>query len=113
MSRLFHHDAKPAVTRAVSAAGTLYTLSTIGDTSIEDIPAATEGPNMFQIYHLRVRVLTGEFVKHRRAAGYPALCLTVDAARAGNRERDLKTNMTLPPRSWPRRWPRGWRKTRS
>lgn len=98
MSRLFHHDAEPAVARAAADAGTLYTLSTMGTTSIEDIARATDGPKMFQVYILRDRGLTGEFVERCRAAGFRALCLTVDAARAGNRERDLRTGMTLPPR---------------
>ena len=98
MSRLFHHDAEPAVARAAADAGTLYTLSTMGTTSIEDVAATSDGPKMFQIYILRDRGLTGEFVERCRDSGYHALCLTVDAARAGNRERDLRTGMTLPPR---------------
>jgi L-lactate dehydrogenase (cytochrome) len=32
------------------------------------------------------------------AHGYGALCLTTDTAIAGNRERDLRTGMTMPPR---------------
>ncbi len=98
MSRLFHHEAEPAVARAAQRFGTLYTLSTVGTTRIEDIAALGPGPWMFQIYILRDRELTREFVLRCKAAGYQALCLTVDAQIAGNRERDRVTGMLMPPR---------------
>lgn len=98
MSRLFHHAAEPAVVRAASAFGTLYSLSTLGTTSIETVAATASGPKMFQIYVLKDRGLTEEFVVRCREARYAALCLTVDAALAGNRERDLRTGMVMPPR---------------
>ncbi|WP_219894219.1 alpha-hydroxy acid oxidase [Aquisediminimonas profunda] len=98
MSRLFHHDKELAVARAAEAAGTLYSLSTLGTTSLEDIAAAISTPKMFQIYILKDRGLTLEFVHRCKAAGYEALCLTVDMAMAGNRERDLRTGMVMPPR---------------
>jgi L-lactate dehydrogenase (cytochrome) len=98
MSRLFHHEAEPAVARASQAAGLLYTLSTMGTTRIEDIASQGPGPWMFQIYVLKDRGLTREFVQRCKAAGYHALCLTVDTALAGNRERDRVTGMIMPPR---------------
>ncbi len=98
MSRLFHHEAEPAVARAAQKFGTLYTLSTMGTTRIEEIATQGAGPWMFQIYILKDRALTTEFVDRCRAAKYHALCLTVDTALAGNRERDRVTGMTLPPR---------------
>lgn len=98
MSRLFHHDKEPGVARAAARAGTLYSLSTLATTSLEDVAAAAPGPKLFQIYILRDRGLTTEFVERCRAAGYTALCLTVDTPLAGNRERDLRNGMTMPPR---------------
>lgn len=98
MSRLFHHGKELAAARAAEAAGTLYSLSTLGTTSLEDIAAAISTPKMFQIYILKDRGLTLEFVHRCKAAGYEALCLTVDMAMAGNRERDLRTGMVMPPR---------------
>ena len=98
MSRLFHHDKEPAVCRAAHRAGTLYSLSTLATTSLEQIAAATSGPKMFQIYILKDRELTREFVQRCRDSGYHALCLTVDTRIAGNRERDLYNGMTMPPR---------------
>ena len=98
MNRLFHHDAEPAAARAAQKSGTFYTLSTMGTTRIEDIAALGDGPWMFQIYILKDRALTAEFVARCKAARYQALCLTVDTALAGNRERDRVTGMVLPPR---------------
>ncbi len=98
MSRLFHHDRELAVARAAERAGTLYSLSTLATTSLEDVAAAISSPKMFQIYVLKDRGLTAEFVDRCKAAGYSALCLTVDTPLAGNRERDKVTGMTMPPR---------------
>src|SRR5262245_58009516 len=98
MSRLFHRDKEPAVARAAQDLGTCYTLSTMGTTSIEQIGALGEGPWMFQIYILKDRELTREFVQRCRASRYHALCLTVDTQFGGNRERDRVTGMVIPPR---------------
>ena len=98
MSRLFHHEAEVAVARAAQRCGTLYALSTAGTTRIEDIAGLGPGPWMFQIYILRDRELTREFVQRCREAKYQALCLTVDTQVAGNRERDRVTGMMMPPR---------------
>ncbi len=98
MSRLFHHDKEYAVARAAERFGTLYSLSTMATTRLEDIAGATAGPKMFQIYILKDRGLTREFVQRCKASGYNALCLTVDTPLAGNRERDLVNGMSMPPR---------------
>ncbi len=98
MSRLFHHEAEPAVARAAQKSGTFYTLSTMGTTRIEEIAAQGAGPWMFQIYILKDRGITAEFVERCKASKFQALCLTVDTAMAGNRERDRVTGMVLPPR---------------
>jgi L-lactate dehydrogenase (cytochrome) len=98
MSRLFHHEAEPGAARAAQGFGIYYTLSTMGTTRLEDIAALGAGPWMFQIYILKDRSLTTEFVARCKAAKYHALCLTVDTPLAGNRERDRVTGMVLPPR---------------
>lgn len=98
MSRLFHHEKEVAVARAAAEAGVMYSLSTLGTTSLEDVGAATAGPKMFQIYIFKDRGLTREFVERCKQARYDALCLTVDTPLAGNRERDLRTGMVMPPK---------------
>ena len=98
MSRIFHHEGEIGAARAAHRSGTMYSLSTLGSTSIEDVAAASEGPRMFQIYVLRDPGLNREFIERCREAKYSALCLTVDVPVGGNRERDFYTGMTVPPK---------------
>ncbi len=96
--RLFHSEGERAVATAVAEADTIYTLSTVSTFSIEDVAAFCDGPKWFQIYSLRDRALTGEFIERCRETGYHALVLTVDVPVAGNRERDHRTGLSLPPK---------------
>ncbi len=98
MSRIFHHEGEVGAVRAAHRSGTMYTLSTLGSTSIEDVAAASEGPRMFQIYVLKDPGLNREFIDRCKEANYSALCLTVDVPVGGNRERDYYTGMTVPPK---------------
>lgn len=97
-SRLFHHDKEPAVARAANASGTIYSLSTLATTTIEEIAAVSGGPKMYQIYVFKDRGITRDFVARCKTSNYAAICLTVDTQVAGNRERDLVTGFGVPPR---------------
>lgn len=97
MSRLFHPEAELAVARAAAQSGTMYTLSTVASETIESVADVCPGPKMFQVYVLRDAALNSEFIQRSRAAGYDALCLTVDVPVGGNRERDIRTGMAIPP----------------
>lgn len=98
MSRLFHHDKEIAAAKAADRFGIFYALSTLGTTSLEDIARVTSSPKMFQVYILKDRELTREFVTRCRDAGFEAMCLTVDLPVAGNREREIAHGMHMPPR---------------
>jgi len=98
MTRLFHHDGETAVSKAAAAAGTYYSLSTVGATSIEDVAAACDGPKSFQIYVMKDRSLTREFIQRCKDANYDSLILTVDIPVAGNRERELRYGFSMPPK---------------
>lgn len=102
MTRLFHHEKELGVCRAADKFGALYSLSTLATTSLEEVAAATASPKMFQIYMLKDRELTREFVQRCKASHYNVLCLTVDTMIAGNRERDLVNGMTMPPKITPK-----------
>ena len=97
MTRLFHHDGERAVAKAAAKFGTMYSLSTLSTVSIEEIGALTDGPKCFQIYIHKDRDLTYEFVDRCKQANYASMCLTIDTLVAGNRERDLRTGMVMPP----------------
>lgn len=49
----------------------------------------------------RDRGLTKELIDRAARAGYEALCLTVDTAVLGRRERDVRRGFTLPPKLGP------------
>jgi L-lactate dehydrogenase (cytochrome) len=101
-SRLFHHESEAAVVRAAHGFGTIYSLSTLGTTTIEDIAAISQGPKLYQVYIFKDRGITRDFVERCKASGFDALCLTVDTPLAGNRERDLVTGFGVPPKLKPR-----------
>ena len=98
MSRVFHNDGEMAIARAAAKAGTVYTLSTMSTFSMEEVGAATAAPKWFQIYCLRDRELTRDFLGRAKAAGYTGLMVTVDVPVPANRERDRRSGMTIPPK---------------
>ncbi|ALC11903.1 alpha-hydroxy acid oxidase [Sphingopyxis sp. 113P3] len=101
MSRMFHPDGELGVAQAAADAGCGYALSTMATTSIEDIGAATTGPKIYQLYLLADDALNFASIDRCKAAGFDALCITVDTIVAGNRERDLRSGLTVPPRLSP------------
>ena len=98
-SRLFHAGGEPAVARAAERHGMIYSLSTLGTTTIEDAAAASGGDKLYQLYVFRDRGLTEDFIERCKAANYVALALTVDTPVAGNRERDFVHGFSAEPRS--------------
>ncbi len=96
-SKLFHRDGESAVVRAADQFNMIYSLSTVGTTTIEAVADVGQCPKMFQIYVLKDRGLTREFVARCRDKNFAALCLTVDTPVAGNRERDIVYGVTPKP----------------
>ena len=95
---LAHPDGELAVARATSAANTIQVVSTAGTYSLEEVAAAApQGLRWFQLYCYRDRNITKSLVERAVAAGYNALCLTVDAPFVGRRERDIRNRFGLPP----------------
>jgi 4-hydroxymandelate oxidase len=94
--KLAHRDGELASVRAAGDAGTLFVLSTLSNTRIEDVVAAATGPVWFQLYVYRDRGATEALVRRVEAAGARALVLTVDAPLLGRRERDVENRFALP-----------------
>ncbi|MBI2614241.1 MAG: alpha-hydroxy-acid oxidizing protein [Gemmatimonadetes bacterium] len=99
---LVHPEGERASARAAAAAGTIAVVSTMSGYRLEDVAAASPGPKWFQLYCYRERDVTRRLVERAEAAGYGAICLTVDLPRVGNRERDLRNRFSLPPTVRPR-----------
>ena len=95
--KLAHADGELASVRGAGDAGTLFVLSTLSTTRIEDVIAAATGPVWFQLYIYKDRAATEALVRRVEAAGCTALVLTVDAPLLGRRERDIKNRFALPP----------------
>ena len=102
MQRLFHWEGERAVGSAVAAFDTWFGISTIGTVSIEEIGRTVATPKLFQLYVHRDDGLNRALVQRCKEAGFDAIALTVDTIVGGNRERDLRTGFTTPPRWTPR-----------
>ncbi len=101
LQRLFHHEGERAVGRAAQAHGTLFGISSLATVGIEEIGAMISTPKIFQLYYHKDKGLTYGMIDRCKAAGFDALALTVDTIVGGNRERDLLTGFTSPPRLTP------------
>jgi isopentenyl diphosphate isomerase/L-lactate dehydrogenase-like FMN-dependent dehydrogenase len=98
LQRMAHPDGEPGMARAAADAGTLMCVSTLATATAREVAAgAPEAPRWFQLYVLRDRGVTHALVDEAVDCGYKALVLTVDAPRAGRRERDLRTGFAVPP----------------
>ena len=98
MSRLFHEKGELAVASACEKAGILYSLSTLSTYSIEEVTEVSAGSKWFQIYVFKDRSLISEFMERCRESDFVGLTLTIDVPTQGNRERDIRTGMTIPPK---------------
>ncbi|MBE9004405.1 alpha-hydroxy-acid oxidizing protein [Fortiea sp. LEGE XX443] len=97
---LAHPEGEMATALAAATAGVGMVLSTMATKSLEEVAAVGYKHNAlqwFQLYIHKDRGLTQTLVERAYAAGYQALCLTVDAPILGRRERDLRNEFTLPP----------------
>lgn len=86
---------------AASAAGHFgvpFAVSSMSSVSVEDVRAATDQALWIQLYLWRDRDATEALVQRCADLGYETLCLTVDVPLTGQRERDLRNGMTIPPR---------------
>ena len=101
LQRLFHHDGERAVARAAEKFGTLFGVSSLGTVSLAEIGDMISTPKMFQFYFHKDRGLNAAMLERAKAAKFDVLTLTVDTITGGNRERDLRTGFTSPPRLTP------------
>ena len=98
MHRLYYHEGEKATARAAEKMGTMFGISTMSTTSIEEIGKLTKGPKLFQLYIHKDKGLTDNLIERCKKSGFNSMCLTVDAVVAGNRERDHRTGFSTPPR---------------
>ncbi len=101
-TRMFHPRGEAACARAAGDAGTVYTLSTLSGTRLEEVKAAATGPVWYQLYLLGGHDVARATIDRARTAGFSALVVTIDTPVAGLRERDLRngTKQLLTRRPW-------------
>jgi L-lactate dehydrogenase (cytochrome) len=98
LAGLFHADGEILGARAAAACGIPFCLSTMSICSIEDVREATKEPFWFQQYLMRDRGFNQELIDRAAAAQCSALMLTLDLQVIGERRRDPRNGLTIPPR---------------
>ena len=98
LQRLFHHDGEIAVAKAAEKFGTMFGISSLGTASLEEISKLVKTPKLFQLYVHKDKGLTKNMIDRCKEANFDAMALTVDTIVGGNRERDLYTGFTYPPK---------------
>lgn len=102
----FHTEGELPVARAARTKNHLQILSTVSNTSVEDVTEARGAPIWYQLYATKSWEITEALVKRAEAAGCPAVAITVDLQGGSNRETIKKfakldkrecTNCHLPP----------------
>ncbi|MBV8624879.1 MAG: alpha-hydroxy-acid oxidizing protein [Herbaspirillum sp.] len=78
--------------------GIPFTLSTMSICSIEDVASVTTKPFWFQLYVMRDRGFVKSLIERAKAAKCSALVLTLDLQILGQRHKDLKNGMSVPPK---------------
>jgi L-lactate dehydrogenase (cytochrome) len=102
LQRLFHHEGERAVARAATKFGTMFGVSSLATVTVEEIAKIAPTPKMFQFYFHKDRGLNDALLQRAKAAKFEVMALTVDTITGGNRERDLHTGFTSPPKLTPK-----------
>jgi L-lactate dehydrogenase (cytochrome) len=101
-TRMLHPDGEIGAARSALRHGLPYTLSTMASTGIEELrsgaaSAAADGDLWFQLYLTRNRPQALGLVSRAADNGFSTLVVTVDTIVAGNRVRDLRNGLSIPP----------------
>jgi len=91
-------DGEILAARAAEKFGVPFTLSTMSICSIEDVAQSTTKPFWFQLYVMRDRDFIKRLIGRAKAAKCSALVLTLDLQVIGQRHKDLKNGLTVPPK---------------
>jgi L-lactate dehydrogenase (cytochrome) len=98
LTGLQHGSGEILGARAAAEAGIPFCLSTVSICSIEQVRAACDTPFWFQVYVMRDRGFTRELIRRARAAQCSALMLTADLTVQGQRHREIKNGLAVPPK---------------
>ncbi|WP_175935835.1 alpha-hydroxy acid oxidase [Corynebacterium sp. Marseille-P4321] len=96
-TRFMHSEGEDGGAAAAKKAGVPFALSTMGTRSVEEV-AATGARRWFQLYLWKDRDASLDLVQRAWASGYDTLLVTVDTPIGGQRLRDVRNGMTIPPK---------------
>ena len=91
-------DGEIKAARAAEKFGVPFTLSTMSICSIEDIAEHTSAPFWFQLYVMRDEDFVAGMIERAKRAKCSAIVLTLDLQILGQRHKDIKNDLTAPPR---------------
>ncbi|MCU0760670.1 MAG: alpha-hydroxy-acid oxidizing protein [Steroidobacteraceae bacterium] len=94
--RMAHPEGELATARAAAALGTAMVLSTLSNTTMEEVAREARRGLWFQLYVYKDRGITRELIARAEAAGCGAIAVTVDAPVGGQRERDVRNQFAYP-----------------
>jgi isopentenyl diphosphate isomerase/L-lactate dehydrogenase-like FMN-dependent dehydrogenase len=94
--RRAHADGEHATARAAARAGTVMVVSSTAFEYLEEVAAASDAPKWWQLYVFTDRGETVEMLHRVHAAGFAAVCLTVDFPASGLRHRDTRSGFDMP-----------------
>ena len=98
LQRLFHYDGERAVGKVAEKFGTFFGISSLATVSIEEIGKNYSCPKIFQLYVHKDKGLNDSMIENCKENNFDAIAITVDTIVGGNRERDLRTGFTSPPK---------------
>lgn len=105
-TRFMHSEGEDAGAASAAKAGIPFSLSTMGTRSIEEVAQASEksknskdgsGRRWFQLYLWKDREASRDLLERAQNEGFDTLLVTVDTPVAGQRLRDVRNGMTIPP----------------
>ena len=98
LTGLQHADGEIKAAKAAQDFGIPFTLSTMSICSIEDVAANTNKPFWFQLYCMNDIPFIENLIDRAKAANCSALIITLDLQILGQRHKDIKNQMTAPPK---------------
>lgn len=91
-------DGEVHAARAAEKFGVPFTLSTMSVCSIEEVRSRTGSPFWFQLYVMRDRDFIYRLIERAKDANCSALMITLDLQVMGQRHRDIKNGLSVPPK---------------
>jgi 4-hydroxymandelate oxidase len=94
--KMAHDEGECAVAKAAVKADTIMCLSTLSNSTVEEVSNNCNSNFWFQLYVFRDKAVTEKLVRRVEKAGARAIVVTVDAPLLGTREKDVKNKFQLP-----------------